>query len=328
MAPPPLTAAEVDAYLQRIRWGDSDTPQPSLEVLARLMRLHQLAIPFENASMHVPELKAPISIELSAVFAKLVVSGRRGGWCYEQNGLFSAVLRTLGFDVVDGAARVAAADPASPGGVRLGAHLHQVLFVSLDGRRWLVDVGFGGDQLPLPLLLPAGAERHLPPDGDAACPYADERWAGLIPGDAAATLALQRRFSVRPGLPSAPGQAADPASIDNWELRGGYFLRKASRGAGEPRDILWFRLDEHLQQDYEVANQHVQMLHPYFTGNLVVARQLPCGGRVTLLNDQLRWYSGGAADGDSASREERQLAGPDEVAAALAEHFGISAGSN
>ncbi|KAL4438534.1 hypothetical protein ABPG77_000182 [Micractinium sp. CCAP 211/92] len=334
MASQHLTAAEIDVYLQRIAWGHSDGLKPSLEVLARLMRLHQLAIPFENASMHVSALKAPISIELSAVFAKLVASGRRGGWCYEQNGLFSAVLRTLGFDVVDGAARVASPDPTSPGRLRLGPHYHQVLFVSLDGRRWLVDVGFGArDQLPLPMLLPAGAERHLPPDGDAACPYADERWAGLIPGDAAATLALQRRFSVRPGLPSAPGQAADPASIDNWQLRGGYFLRKAPRGAGEPRDILWFRLDEHLQQDYELANQCVQhvwaqMLHPVFTGNLVVARQLPCGGRITLLNDLLRWYSGGAADEDSTPRKERRLAGPDEVAAALAEHFGISAGSN
>ncbi len=79
-----------------------------------------------------------------------------------------------------------------------------------------------------------------------------------------------------------------------------------------------------------LPREHVwaQMLHPVFTGNLVVARQLPCGGRITLLNDLLRWYSGGAADEDSTPRKERRLAGPDEVAAALAEHFGISAGSN
>lgn len=103
-------------------------------------------------------------------------------------------------------------------------------------------MGFGGDQLPLPLPLPPGAERHLPPPADAPCPYSDEsRWAGRLPGAAAAVLALQRRFSVRPGLPGAVGEAVDPAAVDHWELRGGYFLRKAPRGGGEPRDILWFR---------------------------------------------------------------------------------------
>ncbi|KAL4424157.1 hypothetical protein ABPG75_001458 [Micractinium tetrahymenae] len=333
MHPPPLSSSELTAYLQRIGWTDGAEIQPSLQTLARLMRLHQLAIPFENASMHIPALKGPISIERSAVFAKLVASGRRGGWCYEQNSLFSAVLRTLGFDVVDGAARVASPDPSSPGRLRLGPHFHQVLFVSLGGRRWLVDVGFGGDQLPLPLPLPAGAEQHLPPPAGAPCPYApDASWAQHIPGDSHVVLALQRRFSVRPGLPSAVVESVDPAAVDHWGLRGGYFLRKAPRGGGQPRDIMWFRLEEHLQQDYELANQCVQTLHPYFTANLVVARHLPCGGRVTLLNDMLRFYegegAGGAADGDSAPREERRLAGQGEVAAALAEHFGIRAGSD
>lgn len=171
--------------------------------------LPQLAIPFENASMHVPALKAPISIDSAAVFSKLVASGRRGGWCFEQacfraaplpgrkectqrglqvhvehaalpqqarpppapappcrphrrppaaapaaqNGLFSAVLRTLGYDVVDGAARVAAPDPAAPGRMRLGPHLHQVLFVSLGRQRWLVGGpgGVGWPSAPLPV---------------------------------------------------------------------------------------------------------------------------------------------------------------------------------
>ena len=103
---------------------------------------HLLAVPFENLSIHAKE---PIVLEDEALFAK-IVGRRRGGFCYEANGLFAALLRGLGFDVAMLSAGVANAE----GG--FGPHFdHMALMVSLD-RRWLVDVGFG-DSFLEPLLL-------------------------------------------------------------------------------------------------------------------------------------------------------------------------------
>jgi N-hydroxyarylamine O-acetyltransferase len=70
-----------------------------------------------------------------------IVGTRRGGYCFEQNTLFLAALRALGFDVIACEARVQAGAPA--GLVR--PRTHMTLVVSMGGRAWLCDVGFGGD---------------------------------------------------------------------------------------------------------------------------------------------------------------------------------------
>jgi len=108
---------------------------PSLPLLRRLHAAHMLAVPFENLSIHVGE---PISLGVDALYDK-IVRRRRGGFCYELNGLFAWLLRRFGFTVTLHSARVAQSN-----GVFTPEFDHLTLLVhQLDGADWLADVGFG-----------------------------------------------------------------------------------------------------------------------------------------------------------------------------------------
>jgi N-hydroxyarylamine O-acetyltransferase len=127
---------DLEAYLARIghtgALGDLD---PTIETLTALHRAHVLSIPFENLDIL---LGRPIRLDLESLQAKLV-HGRRGGYCFEQNALFAAVLDRLGFEVTCLAARVQLGDEAP------NARTHMVLALDVAGARWLADVGFGCD---------------------------------------------------------------------------------------------------------------------------------------------------------------------------------------
>lgn len=129
-------------YLDRI--GASATGAPSAGLLRDLHARHLDAVPFENLSIHLGE---PIVLTEAALVDK-IVDRRRGGFCYELNGLFAELLRALGFEVTLLAARVHT--PAGP------THLfdHLALRVDLEDR-YLVDVGFGAhSRYPLQLDWP------------------------------------------------------------------------------------------------------------------------------------------------------------------------------
>src|SRR6266511_6128170 len=131
---------KVQTYLERINY---DGPvEPSAETLRWLQVAHLLAVPFENLSIHAHE---PIVPDDHALFRK-IVSRRRGGFCYELNGLFAALLRAIGFEVVILSAQVANAD-----GQFSPDFDHMALLVTVD-EPWLVDVGFG-DSFVEPLSL-------------------------------------------------------------------------------------------------------------------------------------------------------------------------------
>ena len=117
------------------------------------MRAHAAAVPFENIDV---QLGRPTSRALPDIFAKLVLR-RRGGWCYEQNGLLGWALEELGFAVTPLAGGVMR---AFSGDAALGNHL--ALRIELGGP-WLVDVGFGGS-LASPIRLAAGEHHHPPYD--------------------------------------------------------------------------------------------------------------------------------------------------------------------
>ncbi|PKB25944.1 N-hydroxyarylamine O-acetyltransferase [Novosphingobium kunmingense] len=136
-----LSPAMLDAYLQRI--GHDGPLGADLSTLRALHRAHVLAIPFENLEV---QFGGEPSMDPDAIFAKLV-ERRRGGWCYEQNGLFGRVLETLGFAVT----RLAGGVMREMAGEQfVGNHL--ALKVVVDGDPWLCDVGFGSTQIePLPL---------------------------------------------------------------------------------------------------------------------------------------------------------------------------------
>ena len=135
-----------DAYLKRINYTGPLEPSP--ETLRALQVAHLRTVPFENLSIHAGE---PIVLEENALFTK-IVERRRGGFCYEANGLFAALLRALGFEV----AMLAAGVAKSQGG--FGPQFdHMTLMVTLD-ERWLADVGFG-DSFLEPLLLDSRMEQ-------------------------------------------------------------------------------------------------------------------------------------------------------------------------
>lgn len=130
---------DLEAYLTRI--GYTGGRKPTIETLAGLHRAHVVSIPFENLDIL---LGRPIRLDVESLQAKLV-HGRRGGYCFEQNALFAAVLEHLGFEVTGLAARV------SMGEERSTPRTHMVLAVDIAGTRWLADVGFGGDTLLDPI---------------------------------------------------------------------------------------------------------------------------------------------------------------------------------
>src|SRR5215813_13409812 len=113
-----------------------------------LQMAHLLTVPFENLSIHAGE---PIVLEDEALFTK-IVSQQRGGFGYEANGLFAALLRALGFDLT-----MLSAEVADAHGGYSQPFDHMTLMVKLD-QRWLVDVGFG-DSFLEPLLLDDLSER-------------------------------------------------------------------------------------------------------------------------------------------------------------------------
>ncbi|MFD6327197.1 arylamine N-acetyltransferase, partial [Streptomyces sp. NPDC058442] len=135
-------ATAVDAYLRRL--GVERPARPTADALRELHLRHLRAVPFENLSVHLGE---EIVLDGKRLLDK-VVSGRRGGFCYELNGAFGTLLTALGYEVVLLAARV-----YGDGG-RLGIpYDHLALRVRTpDGDDLLADVGFGAHFLLPPVF--------------------------------------------------------------------------------------------------------------------------------------------------------------------------------
>ncbi|MCX7173022.1 MAG: arylamine N-acetyltransferase [Proteobacteria bacterium] len=131
----------MSAYLERIEYaGDLG---PNQTVLEALHLAHATHIPFENLDIL---LGKPIRLDIASLQAKLV-KGRRGGYCFEQNLLFSAMLQSLGFSVTQLAARVRYRTTT------ILPRTHMLLLVELADEHWLADVGFGAEGLLLPVPM-------------------------------------------------------------------------------------------------------------------------------------------------------------------------------
>jgi N-hydroxyarylamine O-acetyltransferase len=131
------------AYLARVEYrGDL---RPARDVLDALHLAHATHILFENVDVL---LGRGVSLDLQAIQNKLV-DGQRGGYCFEHNTLFAAVLREVGFTVTPLAARVRHRT------TQVLPRTHMLLLVDLDGEAFVADVGFGGEGLLLPLPLRA-----------------------------------------------------------------------------------------------------------------------------------------------------------------------------
>ena len=149
---PANDAIDLGAYFARI--GYDGPREPTLAVLRALHDRHPRAIPFENLD---PLLRRVPRLDLAGLQDKLVAGGR-GGYCFEHNGLFAAVLRALGFRLTGLAARVQWMAPPE----RVNARTHMLLRVDLLEGPYIADVGFGGLTQTAPMRLVADIEQAEP----------------------------------------------------------------------------------------------------------------------------------------------------------------------
>ena len=138
-----LTPTDSRLYLQRL--GYASPPAPTLQTLRDLQLRHVCTFAFESLSTL---MQVPVPIDLPSVAQKVLHQGR-GGYCYELNQLFLALLQALGFDARGITGRVVIGGPPDAHTGRT----HRLSLVTVDGVRYITDVGFGGMVPSSPLQL-------------------------------------------------------------------------------------------------------------------------------------------------------------------------------
>jgi len=143
--------ANVDEYLTHI--GYIGSKEPTVANLAALHSCHLLAVVYENISCIIGE---KIKLDPDWIFEKIVKRGR-GGFCFELNGVFHWLLKSLGYNV-----RMVSAMVYTPTGFTFPTD-HLVNLVKIEGSQFLCDVGFGKHTFTTPIPLEVGV--HSSPHG-------------------------------------------------------------------------------------------------------------------------------------------------------------------
>ncbi|MBX9868382.1 MAG: arylamine N-acetyltransferase, partial [Burkholderiaceae bacterium] len=175
-----LSEIEVKQYLQRLRFEFDGVSNEAN--LCALQSAHLRHIPFENLDIHQGK---SLDLNTHKLFEKLILA-RRGGICYELNGLFSTLLSTLGFTVSMLSARVFSGDDLGPN------FDHMLLLVTAVGKKFIVDVGFG-DSFLMPLDL--DKEGFTQSDSNYAIDWQDSAYV-LIKRDVVGEMRRQYRFTL------------------------------------------------------------------------------------------------------------------------------------
>ena len=191
-----MSGMDRNAYLERI--GFDGPAAATAETLARLQEAHCRAVPYENFDILDGR---PISLELPDLYRK-VVAERRGGYCFELNGLFAWLLRELGFDVVEHFARYLRDEPPLP------MPRHRVLTVRTEGRSFFVDVGVGGVLPRRPLEMAPGLVQE----------QGDERYRLVRDGVLGNVVQEYRRgaWSNYVSFPDEPAYPVDFIATNHW----------------------------------------------------------------------------------------------------------------
>ena len=146
------TLFDQQAWFDRIRY--SGPPTPTLETLNKLIVAHAHAISYETLDIM---LGRPPKLDVATLQSKMI-AGRRGGYCFEQNMLFRAGLRSLGYRITSLQGRVIRGmeiDAPRPG-------IHMLLQIDLPEGQCLADVGFGNLAPTAALLLKPHIEQETP----------------------------------------------------------------------------------------------------------------------------------------------------------------------
>ncbi|KUI53100.1 Arylamine N-acetyltransferase 1 [Cytospora mali] len=139
------TEDQLKLYFQHINYPKTTHPIDQLEFLKGLQRHHLCRVPFDSVALHYSPHRL-LSLDPEDLFQKIVVKSR-GGYCMEVNTFFAMVLRSLGFAVYSAGARV-----------KHERWDHMVNLVTIGGRKYLVDVGFGSREPTEPVPLVHGYE--------------------------------------------------------------------------------------------------------------------------------------------------------------------------
>ena len=129
-------------YLHRIDY--TGTPKADIETVERMMRRHLFSVPFENLDVQAGKIVSLVPEDI----VEKIVGRKRGGYCYEVNGLFAMALESLGISYRFVAARPMFYPARRP-------RTHMALVLTLDGERWLCDLGFGSYGMRAPMRLSA-----------------------------------------------------------------------------------------------------------------------------------------------------------------------------
>lgn len=138
-------SARTLAYFDRIGFK-FDRNMPERDFLNRLQYAHVTHVPYENLDIlrHIP-----LKLDADSLFEKIVLN-RRGGYCYELNGLFGRLLRDMGFEVHDHMGRYLRGEDEIP------MRRHRVLRVVGEENEYLCDVGVAQAAPRYPLLMNIG----------------------------------------------------------------------------------------------------------------------------------------------------------------------------
>ena len=191
-----MSTVDLNAYFERIGYAGAQTP--TLETLRELHMRHTESIPFENLD---PLLQRPVKLDAESLQRKLV-DERRGGYCYELNGLFALVLDALGFRVTRLGARVVYLGDVNS----FPPRPHMLLRVDVGDESWIADVGFGGMVLTAPLRLAVDVVQETPHE-----PFRIVRWRDeyLMEGLVREAWVPLYRFTLQE-------QAASDYDLVNW----------------------------------------------------------------------------------------------------------------
>lgn len=217
-------AFDATAYLARIGFGQRGPTAATAETLAALHLAHLRAVPFENLDI---ALGRPIRLD-EAALADKIVRRRRGGLCFELNGLFAALLRHLGFGATPLAARFPRDD-----GREAPPFDHLTLAVrAADGTSWLADVGAGRDSFARPLPLTVGTEVWQPEANASFCLAAEGDRIRLLRREPGGDWARRYAFSSRAHVLAdfEPGCRFHQTSPDSGFTRGRISSRATPTG--------------------------------------------------------------------------------------------------
>ena len=181
-------AADLAAYLDRI--GYSGPVAPDLRTLRALHAHHVAAIAFENID---PMVRRTPDLSARGLMAKLVHGGR-GGYCYEQNGLYLGMLQHIGFEAYGLTGRVRWSVPVDI----ITARNHMMIHVALPDGGYLTDVGFGGMTPTDPLKFEARIVQETPHEPFRLLRDGTD-W--LLQAEVAGTWSDVYRFDLTPQLP-------------------------------------------------------------------------------------------------------------------------------